>query len=95
MPKFKIRLKIQAFELEVDGEREDIPAINNALQQQFTALIQRYITSWSKHSYHQAINPSHLAERSTSSIAPKRNSNFRMGGNRGTAPIRATVRRLY
>jgi hypothetical protein len=55
MPKFKIRLKIQAFELEVDGEREDIPAINNALQQQFTALIQRYITSWSKHSYHRRL----------------------------------------
>jgi hypothetical protein len=40
MPKFRIRLKIQAFELEVDGEREDIPAITSAVQQQFTALIQ-------------------------------------------------------
>ncbi len=40
MPKFRIRLKIQAFELEVDGEREDIPAITSAMQQQLTALIQ-------------------------------------------------------
>ena len=40
MPKFSIRLKIQAFELEVDGEREDIPAITSAMQQQLTALVQ-------------------------------------------------------
>lgn len=40
MPKFRIRLKIQAFELEVDGEREDIPAITSAMQQQLTSLIQ-------------------------------------------------------
>jgi hypothetical protein len=40
MAKFRMRLKIQGFELEVDGEREDIPAITSAIQSQFTGLIQ-------------------------------------------------------
>jgi len=40
MAKFRIRLKLQALELEVDGEREDIPAISSAIQQQFAGLIQ-------------------------------------------------------
>ena len=39
MPKFRIRLKVQGLELEVDGEREDIPAITAAVQQQFSGLI--------------------------------------------------------
>jgi hypothetical protein len=40
MAKFRIRLKVQGFELEVDGEREDIPAITAAVQKQFAGLIQ-------------------------------------------------------
>lgn len=40
MAKFRIRLKVQALELEIDGEREDIPAITAAVQQQFTGLVQ-------------------------------------------------------
>jgi hypothetical protein len=40
MAKFRIRLKLQALELEVDGERDDIPAISAAVQQQFAGLIQ-------------------------------------------------------
>lgn len=40
MAKFRMRLKIQGFELEVDGEREDIPAITSAIQQQFKGLVQ-------------------------------------------------------
>ena len=39
MAKFRIRLKVQGFELEVDGEREDIPAITAAVQQQLTGLV--------------------------------------------------------
>ena len=39
MAKFHIRLKVQALELEVDGEREDIPAISAAVQQQFAGLV--------------------------------------------------------
>lgn len=38
MARFRIRLKLQAFE--VDGEREDIPAITSAVQQQFAGLLQ-------------------------------------------------------
>jgi len=38
--KFRIRLKLQGLELEVDGEREDIPAISAAVQQQFAGLVQ-------------------------------------------------------
>jgi hypothetical protein len=40
MAKFRIRLKVQALELEIDGEREDIPANTAAVQQQFTGLVQ-------------------------------------------------------
>lgn len=40
MAKFRIRLKLQALELEIDGEREDIPGITSAVQQQFGGLIQ-------------------------------------------------------
>ncbi len=40
MAKFRMRLKIQGFELEVDGEREDIPAITTALHQQLAGFIQ-------------------------------------------------------
>ena len=40
MAKFRIRLKVQALELEVDGEREDIPVITSAVQQQFAGLLQ-------------------------------------------------------
>lgn len=39
MPKFRIRLKVQGLELEVDGEREDIPAITSAVRRQMTGLI--------------------------------------------------------
>jgi hypothetical protein len=38
--KFRIRLKLQGLELEVDGEREDIPAITAAVQQQLNGLVQ-------------------------------------------------------
>lgn len=40
MAKFRIRLKLQGFELEVDGERADIPAITAAVQKQLTGLVQ-------------------------------------------------------
>lgn len=40
MAKFRIRLKLQGLELEVDGEREDIPLISSAVQRQLTGLIQ-------------------------------------------------------
>jgi hypothetical protein len=39
MAKFRIRLKLQGFELEVDGEREDLPTITAALQRELTGLI--------------------------------------------------------
>jgi hypothetical protein len=39
MPKFRIRLKLQGLELEIDGEREDIPALGAAVRQQFAGLI--------------------------------------------------------
>jgi hypothetical protein len=40
MAKFKIRLKVQGLELEVDGEREDIPVIARAVQQQFAGMLE-------------------------------------------------------
>jgi len=39
MAKFRIRMKVQGFELEVDGEREDIPAITNAVKDQLGGLV--------------------------------------------------------
>jgi hypothetical protein len=40
MGKFRLRLKLQGLEVEIDGEREDIPAITSALDQQFAGLVQ-------------------------------------------------------
>jgi hypothetical protein len=40
MAKFKIRLKVQALELEIDGEREDLPLITNAVNRQFATLVE-------------------------------------------------------
>lgn len=39
MAKFHVRLKVQALELEIDGERADIPLITNAVEQQFKGLL--------------------------------------------------------
>lgn len=40
MGKFKVHLKVQALELEIEGERPDIPAISTAVSRQITNLIQ-------------------------------------------------------
>jgi hypothetical protein len=40
MAKFRIRLKVQALELEIDGEREDIPALTSAIRQQFGGFVE-------------------------------------------------------
>lgn len=39
MAKFHVRLKLQALELEIDGERADIPLITNVVEQQFKGLL--------------------------------------------------------
>lgn len=39
MAKFRVRVKLQGFELEVDGEREDIPAITSAVQRQISGMV--------------------------------------------------------
>src|SRR5690242_17006749 len=40
MAKFKVRLKVQALELEIDGEREDLPLITSAVNRQFATLVE-------------------------------------------------------
>jgi hypothetical protein len=40
MSKFKIRMKLQGLELEIDGSREDIPLITQNLGQQLSGLLQ-------------------------------------------------------
>lgn len=40
MSKFKIRMKLQGFELEIEGSREDMPLIAENLGQQFVGLLQ-------------------------------------------------------
>lgn len=39
MGKFRIRLKLQGLEVEVDGDREDIPAITTAVSNQISGLV--------------------------------------------------------
>ena len=39
MAKFHIHLKLQGLDLEVDGERQDLPAITHAVQRQLTNLV--------------------------------------------------------
>src|ERR1700677_267835 len=40
MGKFKIHLKLQGLELDIEGDRWDMPAINNAVAREITGLIQ-------------------------------------------------------
>jgi hypothetical protein len=40
MAKFRIRLKVQALELEIDGERQDLPLIASAVNRQFSTLVE-------------------------------------------------------
>jgi hypothetical protein len=40
MSKFRIKMKLQGFELEVEGTREDVPAITRNLGQQLSSLMQ-------------------------------------------------------
>jgi len=40
MGKFKLSLKLQGFELEIEGDRPDIPAISNAVSRQLTGMLQ-------------------------------------------------------
>jgi hypothetical protein len=40
MAKFKMRLKVQGLELEVEGERQDIPLITAAVSKQFSSLVE-------------------------------------------------------
>ncbi len=40
MSKFKIKLKITGFEMEIEGSRDDVPLINQAIGQQISGLIQ-------------------------------------------------------
>src|ERR1700761_5282558 len=39
MSKFRVRMKLQGFELEIDGTREDIPAIGQSIGDQLSGLI--------------------------------------------------------
>lgn len=39
MAKFKVKFKIQALELEIEGERDDIPNLTQALQSQFGGML--------------------------------------------------------
>lgn len=39
MAKFRIRLKLQGLDLEVDGERQDLPGITHAVQRQLASLV--------------------------------------------------------
>jgi hypothetical protein len=40
MPRFKVKLKIENFELEMDGNREDVPLIANNIGQQLAGMLQ-------------------------------------------------------
>lgn len=40
MSKFKVKMKIQGFELEVEGSREDVPTISSNLSRQLSGLLQ-------------------------------------------------------
>lgn len=40
MAKFKIRLKVQGLELEVEGERQDIPLISAAVTKQLSSIVE-------------------------------------------------------
>lgn len=62
MAKFKISLKLQSLEVNIEGEREDIPAISRALSQQLTGLIAPSVATASS---------SHDGDDSTQTAVPR------------------------
>ncbi|HEY0796774.1 MAG TPA: hypothetical protein VGD64_13450 [Acidisarcina sp.] len=82
MAKFRIRLKLQALELEIDGEREDIAAISAAVQQQFAGLVQPS----------EAIAEGHkeLASSSSTTIEGETKGRTRTGGKKRSSRSAST-----
>src|SRR5689334_14940353 len=88
MAKFRIRMKVQGFELEVDGEREDIPAITNAVKQQLGGIIipGEVITNGSKQ-LEQENRGSGDEEKGGKERRPRNRSGSRSGDGTPTVPI--------
>src|ERR1051325_5773152 len=87
MAKFRIRMKLQGFEFEVDGEREDIPAITNAVKQQLGALVIPGEVVTDGHKQLEQGNPGGSNEEEKKERRKSRGGGSRSGDGNPTAPI--------
>ena len=87
MAKFRIRMKLQGFEFEVDGEREDIPAITNAVKQQLAALVIPGEVVTDGHKQLEQTNPSNSGEEEKKERRRSRSGGSRSGESTPTPPI--------
>jgi len=87
MPKFRIRLKVQALELEIDGEREDIPALGAAVRQQFAGLIKPAELTLDAKQLSDSASPDDVEEESKTKPKSRRRSGLRSGTDGATTPI--------
>ena len=87
MPKFRIRLKVQALELEIDGEREDIPALGAAVRQQFAGLIKPAELTLDAKQLSDSASSDDVEEESKAKPKSRRRSGLRSGTDGATTPI--------
>jgi hypothetical protein len=80
MPKFRVRLKVQGLELEIDGERGDIPAITGAVQQQFTGLLEAADAAADGQKQLKAAPESATGDASSKSRSTRRSRSSRASG---------------
>jgi hypothetical protein len=90
MSKFKIKLKLQGLDLEVEGSREDIPHLSRNLSEQITGLINPAVALATAQPMPTSAREGSLIEGEAVSIAPKRRKKSArsvaggQGGNSGT-----------
>lgn len=72
MSKFKIKMKLQGFELEIEGSREDVPLISQNLAEQFAGLIKPAAAILEGEVLSNSIQTTSIGVQQTASQAPKK-----------------------
>lgn len=85
MAKFRIRLKVQGLELEVDGERADIPALTSAVQKQLAGLVIPAEIMADGHKQIEGDNPASGDDNSKKDRKPPRRTSSGRSSEGGTA----------
>ncbi|HVB33729.1 MAG TPA: hypothetical protein VNJ52_05065 [Patescibacteria group bacterium] len=86
MAKFKMRLKLQGLELEVDGERQDIPLITAAVAKELSSIVEPIDVLAEGKQIGNGSRASGNAETDSTSRRSRRRSTSRSGGETA-APV--------